>query len=94
MHPDAVYQPCPLVEGVEGQLLNERYPIHQNVVALGPELNTLHFLASHDWPHIGLGDAYYPVRNAFTDISAPEVVMLLAVHLRDDVKRLSLSLCP
>ena len=51
MHLDAVSQPCTLVEGVEGQLLNERYPVHQDVVALGSELNTLHFLASHDWPH-------------------------------------------
>ena len=92
MHLDAVCQPCPLVEGVKGQLLDERYPIHQDIVALGPKLNTLHFLASLDWPHIGLGYAHYPVRNALTGLSATGVVVLLAVHLCDDVKHL--SLCP
>ena len=51
-----------------------------------------HYLCtSHDWPHVRLVHTHYPVRNAFAGISAPKVVVLLTVHLRDDVKRLFLS---
>lgn len=67
MHLQAMYQPCTLIEGIEGQFLN-----------------ALHFLAPHYRSHIRLADAHYPVRNTLSAVLALEVVLLLAVHLRDD----------
>ena len=64
MHLDAVCEPGPFVERIDGQLFNERYPIHQDVVALDPKLHVLHFLAPHDGPHIRLVHAHYPIRDA------------------------------
>ena len=52
VHLDTVRESRPFIEGVERQFLNERDPIHQDVVALGSELNILCFLASHDRSHI------------------------------------------
>ena len=40
------------IEGIEGQFLNERYPVHLDVVALGIKFHDLHFLATDDGPHI------------------------------------------
>lgn len=80
---------CPLIEGVERQLLNEREPIHQNVVALGSELNLL--CVSHDWSHLRIVYAHNPDRDALADNAAPEVVVLLAVHCRDNRNRLVIS---
>ena len=45
VHLDAVRESRPFKEGVERQFFNERDPIHQDVVALGSELNILCFLA-------------------------------------------------
>ena len=90
VHLDAVRQPGPFIEGVERKLLNERYPIHQDVVALGAELHVLRLLPSHDRPHIRLAHAHDPVRDALAGIAALEVVALLAIRLRDDVQRLLL----
>ena len=80
VHLDAVRQPGPFIEGVERKLLNERYPIHQDVVALGAELHVLRLLPSHDRPHIRLAHAHDPVRDALAGIAALEVVALLAVR--------------
>lgn len=92
VHLDAVRESRPFIEGVEGQFLDEREPIHQNIVAFGSELHILHFLASHDWSHIGLVHAHDPVWDALAGIAAPEVVVWLAVHCRDDCYRLVLPL--
>ena len=86
MHLKAMYQSCALVERVEGQLLNERDPVNLDVVHLGPELHTLHLLASHDRPHIWLADAHYPVLYALATVLALEVILLLTIHLGDDVE--------
>ena len=83
VHLDTVRESRPFIEGVERQFLNERDPIHQDVVALGSELNILCFLASHDRSHIRLVHAHDPVRDALAGIAAPEVVVLLAVHCRE-----------
>lgn len=92
VHLDAVRESSPFVEGIERKLFNERYPIHQDVVALGAKLNTLHFLAPHYGPHVRLVHAHNPVRDTLAGISTTEVVVLLAVHCRDDRYRLVLSL--
>ena len=92
VHLDAVRESRPFVEGIERKLFNERYPIHQDVVALGAKLNTLHFLAPHDGPHVRLVHAHNPVRDTLAGISTTEVVVLLAVHCRNDRYRLVLSL--
>lgn len=80
-------QTRPLVEGVERQFLNERYPIHLDVVVLRAELHLLHLLAPDDGHHVRIGHAQYPVGNAFPRVAALEVIALLAVHLRDNVHR-------
>lgn len=77
-------QPDPLVESIERQLLDERYAVNQDVVALRTELYTLHLLASHDRPHICLADARYSVLDTLAWVVIFEVVLLLAVHPRDD----------
>lgn len=48
VHLDAVRQSRPFIGGVEGQLLDEGQPIHQDAVVLDTKLNTLRFLASDD----------------------------------------------
>lgn len=92
VHLDAVRDSRPFIEGIERQLLNERYPIHQDVIALGSKLNTLHFLAPHDGPHVRLVHAHDPVRDTLAGIAATEVIVLLAVHRGDDCYCLRLSL--
>ena len=67
-----------------GKFLNERDSVDQYVVHLRSELNTLHFLAPHYRSHIRLADAHYPVRNTLPAVLALEVVLLLALHPRDD----------
>ena len=58
VHLDAVQESRPFVEGVERQLLDERDPVHQDVVALGSELNIPCFLAAHDRSHVRIGHAH------------------------------------
>lgn len=80
MYLDAVCEFRPFIEGIERQLLNERYPVNQDVVTLSSERNTIHFLASHDRSHVRLVHTPDPVRDAFASIAAPKVVVLLAVR--------------
>ena len=90
VHLDAVTEPRPLVEGVERQLLDERDPVHHDVVALRTELDIFHLLAPDNGPHVRLRHAHYPVGDALPAVAAVEVVALLAVHLGDDVDGLPL----
>ncbi len=82
---DAVMQAGALIEGVEGELLDEGYPVDLYVVALGPELNVLVLLASHDRADVRLADADYSVGDALAGVTTIKVVALLAVDLGDDI---------
>ena len=93
VHLDAVREPGPFIEGVERQLLDDRDPIHQDVVALRPELDILCFLASDDRSHVRLVHAHDPVRDTLTGIADAEVVVLLAIHRHHHFHRLLLPDC-
>ena len=43
---------CALIEGVEGEFLDERDTVDLYVVALGSKLHVLHLLATDDGPHV------------------------------------------
>ena len=91
VHLQAVHQPGPFIERIERQLLNERYPVDQYVVELRTELDALHLLAPHYRSQMWLAETHYPVGDAFPAVIVPEVVLLLAVHPRDDFQITFLS---
>lgn len=82
---DAMMQAGALIEGVEGELLDEGYPVDLYVVALGSELNVLVLLASHDRADVRLADADDSVGDALAGVTTIKVVALLAVDLSDDI---------
>ena len=86
VHLDAMSESCALIEGVEGEFLDERDTVDLYVVALGSKLHVLHLLATDDGPHVWLRCAHDPVGNAFPGVIAVEVVLLLAVHLCDNAE--------
>ena len=56
------------------------------VVAIGRELNNLHFLASHDKSHVRLIHAHDPVWDSIARIVAPKKVVRLTILGRDNSK--------
>ena len=65
---------CPCIAGVAADLLyvnTEQEFVPRDATA-------------HDRSHIGLADAHDPGRDALPGVSAPEVIPLLTIHLRDE----------
>ena len=77
-----MYETGALVECVEGKFFDERYAVNLDVVAFGPKLHLLYFLASYDWTHVWLVDAHDTIWDAFFGIATLVMVALLTVYPR------------